>query len=148
MGNDLITDGTTTVTFGTIDKIQETVDVKNVKINPYPYDGKQQVLDVGQRGKLYSIDFTLLNISGGDSAYTQYITLKDTVWKTKQKYNDYLRKLTFTKPGTVIYNSLTPMTRTIYGYIQDVTPVWTTDQQFEIQGNIIFWESTYSYFRE
>ena len=55
---DTITDGTNTVTFKSINGLQETVDLVGVKINPYPQDGKQQILDVGRRGEIYVLDFT------------------------------------------------------------------------------------------
>ena len=144
---DTITDGTNTVVFNSINGLNEIVDLVSIKINPYPEDGKQQILDVGRRGEVYSLDFTLIDISGGDSAYTQLQTLK-TIWKSKHQQNGFLRKATFAKPGTVIYNSYTPMKKTIYGFIQTVTPFWESTNSPAIEGEIVIIESLYKRFEE
>ncbi|HMB99849.1 MAG TPA: hypothetical protein VKN14_02305 [Flavobacteriaceae bacterium] len=144
---DTITDGTNTVTFKSINGLQETVDLVGVKINPYPQDGKQQILDVGRRGEIYVLDFSLVDISGGDSAYTQLQTLK-TIWKNKHQQNEFLRKITFAKPGTVIYGSYTPMTKTVYGYIQTITHYYESTNSPDIEGELVLIESLYKKFEE
>jgi hypothetical protein len=144
---DTITDGTNTVTFKAITTINETVDLVGIKINPYPKDGKQQVLDTGRRGELYTLGWALVDINGGDSAYTQLETLQ-TIWKDEHQANGFLRKLTFAKPGTVIYNSFTPMQKVTYGFIQTVTPYWETSQVDNITGELVFLESLYKRFSE
>lgn len=144
---DTIGDSTNEVIFKAFSKITETVDIIGVKVNPYPESEDQQVFDIGRRGKFYAFNFTLINISGGDTAYTQLQTLK-TIWKTKHQANKYVRKVTFAKPGTVIFNTLTPMKKTFYGFIQTVTPPWVGSEVTEINGEIVLLEAKFAQFIE
>lgn len=118
--SDSITDSTNTTTFRAISGFSIKLLDESFRIYSIPLTGKQRVSALGKISKTYSLDFALENTSGGDSAWTKFVSLRDNIWLTEHVVYEYQRKITFAKPGTAVVATNGPVEKSINGKIQNI----------------------------
>ena len=102
MADPTITDGTLTITFNAFEILDFKFITKFLEVIQHPTLGtvgassKQQAFDGGAKEEVYTFHWQLKETDGGDSAWTKFKSLRDTIWKTEESTRGFHRKITFT----------------------------------------------------